>query len=614
MTALRRRFRIWTAAIGAAGAAVVLAGSAVGVATAAPAPPPPVVSSATVHFSKNQAYIALDTTPCSGCSLQVAARFGANAAYPTSLTGKGVQKLFVEHGTRIVMQSDLTTYKLAIWQRKSGVDSAQPATISVKAGEDLFQLQSRVFTQPRGPHSLEVDYNMLGDGITQDLTKLAIYVAPGHTPPGSPHRAPRGTPAWTCAVPHCPRHFDATAIVDGLTNHQHYGVSLYGFDSHGHAGRGTARGFVVGIGSYIDSDELLGGLTANPGALAVDRLGGQHELASLFADDPGDHLTYVTRRAGSHSFVKTAVRGAGEPDTMFLAASVGGGAIDVVLANCRALYVTSVAASAVRLPTITASDKVLNQYRCSDGGDGTDARPDLQAVVALAHGRLALLFDNDPQHPRADPVQTVYIGQPGHRFVKTVLPGTVSKVAGGVMTRDPSNGAVYVANTVGNQIDVWTLSTSHRSWSQPEKATAVSATGSDSLSSIAAADGQVWLGIYRDADGNDGFSRPTPATDGAFLVHRSASGRWSALSRLPHSGHLAQGILLATSPQGGSVWELDSLVSRRGGNAASGLESRQLRVGHGWSRATRLSHWYTDVPESLVATWQDSVVYAHQLF
>jgi hypothetical protein len=608
------QLRALVAATGALSAAIMLAGPFAGNAVATPAPPTPVVSGATVHFSKNHAYLTLQTTPCTGCTLQVASRYGANAAYPSSLHGKGVQKLLVWHRTRVEMLRDLTTYKLSVWQRSSGVDSATPAHLTITVGEDLFELQSKVFTQPLGPHSLEVDYNMLGDNITQDLAKLSIYVAFGHTPPGSAKKPPTAAPAWTCRVPHCPRHFDATAIVKGLRNHRHYSLSLYGFDAHGNARRGTAQGTVVGIGSYIDGNELRSGLTAFPGALAVDRDGSEHELAFLYANDIGAGLTYVTRPPGAKSFVKTPVRGAADPDTMLLTSSVDGESIDVVLASCRAISVIQVAASANRLPRITAADKVLPQYRCGDGGDGTDASPDLQAAVALSGGRIALLFDDNPRRPHTDPGETVYIGRPGHHFVKTVLPGSVRKVPGGVMTRDPSNGAVYVANTVGNQIDVWKLSTSATTWSRPAKAASISGNGGDNLSSIAATDGQIWLGIYRDANGNDGYSRATPATDGAFIAHRDAAGHWSAVARLPHSGRLAQGILLATSPAGGSIWELDSLVSRHGGNAASGLEERQLRVGSGWSRPTRLTHWYTDVPESIVASWQNSLVYAHQLF
>jgi hypothetical protein len=603
--------RSWSAALGALSIAAVMVGPMAVSASAATPPPAPVITGAIVHYSADNAFIALNTTPCTGCTLHVAANYGAGAAFPTSLHGAGVQDLFVSAKTHVTMLRDLTTYKLSVWQRQAGVNSTSPAHVTVIAPEDFYQLASKVFTEPLGPHSLEVDYNLLGDGITGDLTKLAIYVAPGHTPPGSATKRPTGAPAWSCTVPHCPRHFDATAVVRGLQTHRHYGISLYGVDGHGHVRRGTAEGFVMGIGSYIGTTELLGGLSANPGALAVDSSGGQHELASLLTD-PGGHLTYVTRRPGAHSLTKRLISGAGHPDTTLLATSVNGQSIDVVLANCHALDVIQVSASADELPAITSRDKALDQGRCGSGGDGTNANPDLQAAVALDHGRLALLFDNDPQHPRTDPVQTVYLGRPGHAFHRTVLPGSVSKVAGAVMTRDPSTGAVYVANTTGGHVDVWKLSSSGRTWSQPVSATAIG--DDDTLTSIAATNAAVWIGVYRDADGNDGFSQPTPATDGAFIAHRSASGRWSSLARLPHSGKLAQGILLAASPTDGSVWELDTLVSWHGGNAASGLERRQFRVGHGWSHPTRLSRWDLDDPESLVATWQLGAVYAHQLF
>lgn len=611
--ATTRRFRPkpLVAALGALSAAVVLIGPMAVTASAATPPPTPVISGATAHYSADNAFIALSTTPCTGCTLHVAANYGASAAFPTSLHGTGVQRLFVSAKTHVTMQRDLTTYKLSVWQRQSGVNSTSPAHVTVVAPEDFYQLRSKVFTLPLGPHSLEVDYNLMGDSVTGDLTKLAIYVAPGHTPPGSATRRPSSAPAWSCTVPHCPHHFDATAVVRGLQTHRHYGISLYGVDGHGHVRRGTAEGLVMGIGSYIGGHELLGGLTAGPGALAVDSSGGQHELASLFTD-PGGHLTYVTRRPGATGFTKRPVKGAGHPDTMMLAVSVDGASIDVVTANCHALDVIEVPASADALPAITGRDKVLDQSRCGNGGDGTNANPDLQAAVALSGGRLALLFDNDPQHPRKDPVQTVYIGRPGHAFTRTVLTGSVSRVAGGVMTRDPVNGQLYVANTAGDHVDVWTLSASLHTWNHPVSAVALG--GDDTLASMAATNGQVWIGLYRDADGNDGFSQPTPSTDGAFLAHRSQSGHWSPLARLAHSGRLAQGILLAASPRGGSVWELDTLVSWHGGNAASGLERRQLRIGHGWSGPTRLSHWDLDDPQSLVAAWQDTAVDAHQLF
>jgi hypothetical protein len=613
VTTRRIPAKAWIAAAGALSAAVAMIGPIGATAVAATPPPTPVISGATVHYAPDNAYISLQTTLCTGCTLVVAANFGAGAAYPTGPHAPGSQRLFVENGTRVEMLRDLTTYKMSIWQRKSGVNSASPAHVSVRAGEDFFQLQPKLFTQPRGPHSLEVDYNLLGDGITEDLTTLSIYVALGHTPPGLPRKPPAGSPAWTCSVPHCPHHFDAEAVVKGLETHRHYVVSMYGFDAHGNARRGIAKGFVIGIGGYLDQVDLLGGLTSNPGGLAVDRSGGQHLLAISLTSRGRQLLTYVTRRPGEASLARRRVHGAGGPDSTFLAASVSGRSIDVVTANCRAVDVIAVPASADQLPLITSHDKVLGQHRCGDGGDGTNANPDLQAVVALAHDRVALLFDNDPQHPRTDPVQTVYIGQPGHAFTKTVLPGSVSKVAGGVMTRDPATGAVYVANAADNHINVWTLAASHQTWSQPVPAAALPADGSGTIGSIAATNGQVWVGVFRQADVNDGFSQPTPRTDGDFITHRSASGHWSPLARLPHSDPLAQGILLAANPRGGEVWELDSLVSPHG-NAASGLELRRVRVGHGWSRPTRLSHWRFDDPLSLVATWQAGAAYAHQLF
>jgi hypothetical protein len=609
----RHSLRTVLAALAAITAALGLLGSMAGAAAAAPAPPTPVVSAAAVHYSKNHAYITLTTTPCAGCRLVAAARYGAHAAFPTSVHGSGVQRLVVLAGTHVEMLRDLTTYRLSIWQRKAGVDSVQPAHVTVTAPEDFFQLQTTVDVSARGPHSLTVSYGLLGANITGDLARLALYVTPGRTPPGSAHLPPDGRPAWSCTMPNCPHATYPDVVAKGLVTHRHYSVLLYGFDHHGHVRRGTGYGFVVGLGTYVGMHELPGGQSTTAGSLAVDRSGGEHELVAQL-DDPSTGLSYLTRRPGHMQFADQPVRGAGHPDTLFLASSVDGQWIDVVTATCRAVDVIAVPATADRLPAITPHDKVLPQHRCGNGGDGTDAHPDLQSVVALPSGRVALLLDNDPRSGAADPVQTVYLGRPGHHFVRTVLPGSTSKVLGAVMTRDPVTGALYVANTAGDNVDVWTLARSKRSWSKPVVATALRSDGSQILSSIAALDSELWIGVFREADINDGFSRPTPATDGAYLVHRSRAGHWSRLSRLPHSGRLAQGILLATSPDGSAVWELDSLVSRHGGNAASGLERRQLRPGHGWSTPTRLTHWYYDDPLGLVASWQDTAIAVHELF
>src|SRR5580698_111726 len=58
------QLRALVAATGALSAVIMLAGPFAGNAVATPAPPTPVVSGATVHFSKNHAYLTLQTTPC----------------------------------------------------------------------------------------------------------------------------------------------------------------------------------------------------------------------------------------------------------------------------------------------------------------------------------------------------------------------------------------------------------------------------------------------------------------------------------------------------------------------------------------------------------------------
>jgi hypothetical protein len=600
----RRLGRI--AMLGALSAVMMLVGPLVTSSQAAPPPPAPVVSGATVHFVKNDnSFIALQTAPCTGCKLVAAARFGASAAYPTSPHGTGVQALVVR-GTKVILLRDRTTFRLSVWQVEGGVRSATPAHLSVKVGEFLAQLQTKDSAQARGAHSLTVTYALQGGSIESDLTKVEIFAARGQTPPGTPTTPPDGMPSWSCVPPHCPHAVYPSVPVRGLESGHTYSISVYGLDGHGHVARGTTKGFVMGLGSYVGSTELSSNDAVAPGSLAVDRDGGTHEFlfAGLTHSDLG-HLVYLTRRPGASGFTTTKVHGAKGADTALIAPTVSGNGMDVVMASCSAVDVIQVPSTAMTLPAFTAKDQAVTQHRCL-GEDGENKSPDLVGMVALAHNGLALLFDNDPTHPGSADAQTVYIGSPGHHFHKTVIPGSTNTTSGGFIARDASNGKVYVANTgsAAHAIDVWTLGpVPHTSWSQPVRAAERQA--GESVSSLAATNGQLFLGVYR---------HNQAARNGAYVGHRSAAGRWSALARLPHSSKLAKGNLLAANPGSTSVWQLDTIDRHHGTRANSGLEERHFTAGHGWSRPVRLTHWAGDFLDNLVAGWQGGATYDHTLF
>lgn len=593
------------AVLGVLSAVVMLVGPMVVSSNASPPPPTPVVSGATLHFVKNgNSYIDLKTTPCAGCKLLVSARYGATAAYPTSPHGSGVQALFVR-GTKVILLRDRTTFRLSIWQVEGGVRSAAPSHSSVNVGEFLAQLRTKDMAQARGAHSLTVTYALQGGSIESDLRKVEIFAARGKTPPGTATTPPDGMPSWTCVPPHCPHRVYPSVPVRGLESHHTYSISVYGLDGHGHVARGTTKGFVMGLGSYVGGTELSSNDSVAPGSLAVDRDGGTHEFlfAGLTHSDLG-HLDYLTRRPGASGFTTTKVRGAKGADTALIAPTVSGNAIDLAMANCRAVEVIQVPATATTLPAFSAKDQAVTQHRCF-GEDGMNDSPDLVGMVALARDGLALLFDNDPTHPGSHEEQTVYIGSPGGHFHKTVIPGSTNTTSGGFIARDASNGKVYVANAgaAAHAINLWTLGpVPHTSWSQPERA-AVRRAG-ESVSALAATNGQLFLGVYR---------HNQKARDGAYVAHRSAAGHWSALARLPHSNKLAKGILLAANPRSTSVWQLDSIDRHHGTRANSGLEERHYTAGRGWSRPVRITHWAGDFLDNLVADWQGGSTYDHTL-
>jgi hypothetical protein len=294
-----------------------------------------------------------------------------------------------------------------------------------------------------------------------------------------------------------------------------------------------------------------------------------------------------------------------------LAVSPSGRALYVAGAYCNTVLVRQARIRSASLPRLRARDAAVPKRPCrtdTDEGD-VDLPLTLEDLVALPHGRLALLVLPALRRTGAqEPDLAVYVGRPGRAFKRTVLPDTAT-VADAVIARDASSGRLYVASTrvqdpSGTQsVQLWASNPTDRRWrAQPLPARIPEG---DGVSGLAAAHGQLWLGLI-----NRNYL--------PYVAHRASSGRWQRPASLPGVHPVFQLLLAAAPGPGVRVWELDDRWHPPGGQPGppnrrgNGLERRLYTSGHGWSQPKRLTHTKIATSLQLAVTRGGEMRYAYE--
>jgi hypothetical protein len=463
--------------------------------------------------------------------------------------------------------------------------------------------------QLAGTEQLDFAYELASNAT---VSKLELYLAVGKVAPGTATKPPSSTPAFHCAQ--C-----ATSEMLRFPHLNHdfrtYSASLYAYQSGKVVQRVTVSAKIERSIAYLDGRQLPSWSYA--GSLAVDAAGDVHEVGPFNSDGPNGPSHYVTKLAASKTFtyrpIHNSSRGLGSGfDTsgilsQYVATAANGRSTDLVVETCGRVRVAKVAANSITPPRLTASSNAVDEHLC-DSGDG-----ELNGVATTAHGEVALLFGDDPAHPRGG-FPSVYIGRAGGHFTKTTLPQSTIFMEGLTIASDPGSGQMYVAGVNNDEssapeLDVWSLAKSGRSWTDPTtidilrtETLPAGMVQLDSLSSMTAAAGQVWVGLSR---GPRSSTHPDSSA-GVFVIHRSMTGRWSTATRLPNTSLGAYDIQLAAMPQlhrsRGAVhlWALnDRLAGVSPAFAGSGLRLRE-HTSTGWGRPTRVSHEFDDADASLV--------------
>jgi hypothetical protein len=346
-------------------------------------------------------------------------------------------------------------------------------------------------------------------------------------------------------------------------------------------------------GAYVNRIRVPGGYTHS---LAVDRSGGNHWRAAgraYYTLFPGDRKATRAILRKPHGFTSTT-----RPLLHDIVASVNGKQIDIVAANCSEMQVISVSRRTRVLPALRRSDDVA-RASCPSDGQGFSGPSE---ATALAHGRVAVLFQNDPKHPIGGQ-SAVYVGRPGHHFARHILPDfdTVG-VYGAAIARDPVNGSLWVAEaTKGGAVHVWSARTSHVPFRQPKLVGAVG--HNEFITSMAASHHMVWVGL------TNYYGRPY----GNWLITRDAHGRWATPRHVGPSHSL--GIDLAVDPVSShpSAWEADTLTAKPNGYRVNdGVELRHLTA-HGVGKAERYTAAQYSSLNSIAVRWSGGVSVAFEV-
>jgi hypothetical protein len=331
------------------------------------------------------------------------------------------------------------------------------------------------------------------------------------------------------------------------------------------------------------------------GSVVIDHNGTEH-VVSIHETSSSDHVVYKTRAASASTWTSYAgglVNYFGNSDASIHTLLTGDGkSIEVFIGSCDGLYETQVGITATKLPAL---HELGNLGNCSDD----DGYATFTGAATLPHHRAITLTDS--KHG----VTYARTGTPGGHFSKST-PLTLPDAAPGTfdtrgITTDAATGRCWLLVSVDSDptltsgLYLW-ASQGNSSWSSPHKIPA-SAIGSH-VGSFSHLEGFTVYGGRIALASTVLTQTPSSLRTVLDVAQRSASGTWSAATRVPHSSDESGTAMLAVNPASG---HLHATWSQGGGDctgACIGLRT-EVFIGGQWSRFKALTNSIYDEPTSV---------------
>lgn len=440
-----------------------------------------------------------------------------------------------------------------------------------------------------GAHDLKLE--ILNPRPRRDLRRYDVYAKRGSEAPGTPGTPPHGRPIAT--VPTTTKAARQRSVVDvtGLEQFRRYTFMVYGVSRSGDvAGTSTIAVLVDDEGVHLST----GGLSVKgfPGAAFVKAPNGtEHALTSVQPTSStsarGSKLTYWTKKAGANRWHRRTVPGRyGDPShvaQLHLQLSTDGKHVQVAAATCDAISMVTTRVGVQRLPALAKVQAV------DDCGDDVDGPLEFVGWAPLPNDRaLVVLSDVGTQAP------SFFITHPGRALHPAAgfTPTTGNVVS--QIAEDSSTGTIDVLGYDADGSELWSRSAAGI-WSGPAP-TPLGPYPDSAFATMAAANGHLWIGTARYGDAT------TSGVPGKLLLTtRSRSGTWSPLARLPHTGHLDGGLLLAANPATGRLHAVWTRGKEKCPTRCSGL-LHSAYVGGEWSTPRFLTHWSRDLALAVAFT------------
>lgn len=273
--------------------------------------------------------------------------------------------------------------------------------------------------------------------------------------------------------------------------------------------------------------------------LVIAPSGEVHVFGSMKVPSGSPPLGYYRRAASGNTFHGGAVRGAKHSFNAAIAANPSGSMVyAAVQTGCispEGIYVIAKRASAANFPRMTSKDRVATTHvTCT--GDRDPNFPDIADIAALRGGRVAVLVNGTFRDHGHDSIG-LYVGKPGKAFKKVSLHSRTFPSEGiqddffdPEMALNPRSGDLDIAYSpfatdFSRGVDVWTYR-NNGTLHGPRQVVAPRNGWTVSVDSIAANDGQIWLGLER---GKFGSLTGT-------IVRRTRHGHWGK----PRFAHLTR--------------------------------------------------------------------------
>jgi hypothetical protein len=269
--------------------------------------------------------------------------------------------------------------------------------------------------------------------------------------------------------------------------------------------------------------------------LVVTPSGAVHVLGSMKVVSGSAPLGYYQSTASGKRFRGGAIPGTAHAFNAAITASPSGSMVyAAVQTGCvtpEGIYVIAKRASATNFPRMTAKDRVATTHvLCT--GDRDPGFPTISGIAALRRGRVAVLV-NGTFVTHGHKGIGLYVGKPGKAFRRVSLHAQTFSDGGTESNQDPEmalnprSGDVDIAYSLINEggVDVWTYRNNGHLIG-PRQVVAPRQGWAVTVDSIAANDGQIWLGLER---GKVGSLTGT-------IVHRTRHGHWDK----PRFAHLTR--------------------------------------------------------------------------